>query len=86
MPEKHIPLRMCVVCRKMLPKKDLIRLVTTPEGLKIDATQRLDGRGYWISRDKAVLDQAKKRHFLNKILKKNVPDSFYEELEAFVGE
>ena len=68
MQEKHIPLRMCVVTREMLPKKDLIRIVKTENGLVIDKTQKMQGRGFWISKDKDVIEQAKKRKSLNKIL------------------
>ena len=84
MAEKHIPLRMCIVSRKMLPKSDLIRLVVVPNGLKIDRSQKMDGRGYWISRDKEVIAMAKKRHIFSKILKKNLGDSIYADLEAYV--
>lgn len=84
MAEKHIPLRMCIVSRKMLPKSDLIRLVVVPNGLKIDRSQKMDGRGYWISRDKEVIATAKKRHIFSKILKKNLDDSIYADLEAYV--
>lgn len=83
MAEKHIPLRMCVVSRKMLPKQDLIRLVVTQEGLVIDRSQKTEGRGYWISKDKTVIELAKKRHALSKIFKMNIDNSFYEKLEAY---
>ncbi len=84
MAEKHIPLRMCVVSRKMLPKSELLRIVVTPEGLIVDHSQKMDGRGYWISRDREVIQQAKRRHAFGKILKRNVGDAFYEQLEACV--
>ena len=86
MQEKHIPLRMCVVTREMLPKKDLIRIVKTENGLVIDKTQKMQGRGFWISKDKDVIEQAKKRKSLNKILKGNVELEFYDGLEACLDE
>lgn len=73
---------MCVVSRQMLPKSELIRLVVVPEGLIVDQSQKMNGRGYWISRDKTVIEQAKKRHTFNKILKKNIDECIYEQLEA----
>lgn len=85
MAEKHIPLRMCVVSREMLPKADLVRLVVAGDGLVIDPTQKMDGRGCYIKRDPAIVLQAKKKHSLNRVLKKNVPDSFYDELEAYIN-
>jgi len=45
---KHIPQRTCVGCREVLPKKSLIRLVRTSEGIKIDPTGKLAGRGAYL--------------------------------------
>lgn len=84
MAEKKLPLRMCVVSRKMLPKQDLIRLVVTDEGVVIDRSQKMDGRGYWISKNKDVIALARKRHAFSKVLKKNIDDSIYQKLEAYV--
>jgi hypothetical protein len=43
--QKHIPQRTCVGCREVLPKRALIRVVRTAEGVRIDATSKLAGRG-----------------------------------------
>ena len=59
--EKHIPLRMCIVTRKMLPKQQLIRLVKTESGLLIDKSQKMSGRGFWISKDAEVVALARKK-------------------------
>ena len=85
MAEKHIPMRMCVVSREMLPKSDLVRLVVAGDSLKIDPSQKMDGRGCYLKKDPSIIAQAKKKHSLNRVLKKNVPDSFYDELEAYVN-
>ena len=45
---KHIPLRTCVGCREVLPKRTLIRIVKTTEGVKIDLTGKLSGRGAYL--------------------------------------
>ncbi len=45
---KHIPQRTCVGCRQVLAKRSLIRIVRTPEGMKIDPTGKLDGRGAYL--------------------------------------
>jgi uncharacterized protein len=45
---KHVPQRTCVGCRKVLAKRELIRLVRTPEGIKIDPTGKLAGRGAYL--------------------------------------
>lgn len=86
MTEKHVPLRMCVVTRKMLPKQDLIRLVVTPQGIEVDSSQKKNGRGYWISRDMSVIGDARKKHILDKALRRKVDDALYDDLEAMVSE
>ena len=45
---KHIPQRTCVGCRSILPKRSLIRLVCRPEGVQIDPTGKLAGRGAYL--------------------------------------
>jgi hypothetical protein len=45
---KHIPQRTCVGCRTILPKRSLIRLVRRPEGVQIDPTGKLAGRGAYL--------------------------------------
>lgn len=46
--KKHIPLRTCVACREVLAKRTLIRIVRTPEGVKIDPTGKVAGRGAYL--------------------------------------
>ncbi len=82
MPKNQEPLRMCVVTRKMLPKSDLIRIVVTSQGIIIDKTKKMDGRGYWISNDIDVIRQARRKHILDKVLRHKVEDSLYTDLEA----
>lgn len=45
---KHVPQRTCVGCREILPKRALIRLVRTPEGVQVDPTGKLAGRGAYL--------------------------------------
>lgn len=45
---RHIPQRTCVGCREVLAKRTLIRIVRTPEGIRIDPTGKLDGRGAYL--------------------------------------
>lgn len=46
--QKHVPLRTCVGCREVLPKRSLIRIVRTPEGIKVDPTGKMNGRGAYL--------------------------------------
>ena len=54
---KKIPLRTCVITREKLPKKDLLRIVRTPEGnVLVDETGKMNGRGAYIKKDIQVLE------------------------------
>ncbi len=45
---KHIPQRTCVGCRKVMPKRQLVRIVRSPEGVQVDLTGKLAGRGAYL--------------------------------------
>ena len=81
MKEKKIPLRTCVISREKFPKKDLLRVVRTPEGeVKIDITGKMNGHGAYIKKDKEIVLKAKKTKALEKYLEVSIDDSFYDEL------
>ena len=83
---KKIPMRMCSVTREKFPKKELIRIVKTPENLvKIDETGKLNGHGAYIKKDLEVLSKAKKTKALNRALEIDIPDSVYTELEEIIN-
>ena len=46
--KKHVPQRTCVGCRKVLPKRSLIRIVRNPEGVQVDPTGKMAGRGAYL--------------------------------------
>jgi len=65
---KKIPYRTCVVTKEKLPKDQLIRVVITPEGeVKVDKTGKMNGRGAYLKREKAVILKAAGAltHYLN---------------------
>ncbi|MBO7564887.1 MAG: YlxR family protein [Clostridiales bacterium] len=56
---KKIPVRMCVSCRERFAKKDLIRIVATPDGkVTVDPTGRLPGRGAYVCHDPECMKKA----------------------------
>ena len=66
---KKVPMRMCVACREMKPKKELIRVVRTPEGEVVaDLTGRKNGRGAYLCRSEACLNKAVKTRALERAL------------------
>ena len=84
---KKIPMRSCVVTRERLEKKQLIRIVRTPEGkVEIDLTGKMNGRGAYVKKDPAVIQKAQKNKILEKHLEVQIPDTIYEKLLCIVGE
>ena len=66
---KKVPMRMCVACREMKPKKELIRVVRTPEGeIVADETGRKNGRGAYLCRAEACFNKAIKTRALERAL------------------
>ena len=67
MKEKKVPMRMCVGCREMKPKKELLRVVRSPEGaVSIDVTGRKPGRGAYVCHSADCLKKAIKQRQLEK--------------------
>ncbi|WP_215141560.1 RNase P modulator RnpM [Exiguobacterium qingdaonense] len=86
MKQKKVPLRKCVVTQEMLPKKELVRVVRTPEGdVVIDQTGKVNGRGAYLSKDIEVVRQAEKKRTLDHHLKVKTSDDLYEQLKAVAG-
>lgn len=86
MKEKKKVLRTCVVSKEVCEKKDLIRIVRTPEGnVIIDETGKANGRGAYLKKDEAVVLLAKKSKALDKKLEVSVPESIYEELLKIIN-
>ena len=76
------PLRTCVGCRQSRTKKELIRVVRTPEGeLVLDATGRKNGRGAYLCRSTECLQKAKMNRGLSRSLNTEIPEEIYDELE-----
>jgi uncharacterized protein len=82
---KKIPLRKCVATGEMKPKKDMIRIVRSKEGeVSIDPSGKKSGRGAYLSKDKDVILQAKKKNTLANQLQAKINDSIYDELISLV--
>jgi len=79
---KNIPQRMCVACRNMKDKSDLIRIVKTTEGnIEIDLTSKKNGRGAYICKDKSCFEKCKKSKALNRTFKTEVPNEVLDKLK-----
>jgi uncharacterized protein len=79
---KKIPLRQCIGCGEMKVKKEMIRVIKTPEeNITIDATGKKNGRGAYICKSSECLLKAVKSKGLERSLKVSIPRDVYEELE-----
>ena len=80
---KKIPLRQCLGCREMKPKKELIRVVRSPEGaVSLDFRGKLPGRGAYVCPDPACLAKARKSRGLERAFDAALPAQVWDDLEA----
>ena len=77
------PLRMCIVCRQMKPKTELLRAVVNKETLEVclDKTGKMSGRGAYICKNEQCLQDAKKKKSLERALDIKISDDFYEDIK-----
>lgn len=81
---KHVPQRTCIGCREVQSKRMLIRLVRTPEGVVVDPTGKLSGRGAYLH-DRLSCWQAGLKGSLEKALKTELTKEERENLAAFAA-
>ena len=74
-------MRMCVACRQMRPKTELVRVVRTAEGAVIDRTGKQNGRGAYLCADPACLQKAIKTRALERALETGLDDAVRERLQ-----
>ena len=79
---KKVPLRKCIGCNEMKNKKEMMRVLKTPEGeITLDVTGRKNGRGAYVCFSKECLHKAIKNKGLERSLKMQIPQEVYENLE-----
>lgn len=80
-------MRKCIVTQEQFPKKELVRVVRTPEGnVVIDKTRRTNGRGAYLKNDASVVELAQKRKSLARALECEIPTTIYDELKEYMNE
>ncbi len=78
---KKIPMRQCLGCREHKPKKELLRVVRSPEGtVCLDLRGKANGRGAYLCRSCACLKRAVKSNALSRALETEIPPEVYESL------
>lgn len=82
MQTKKIPMRKCTGCGEMKPKKELVRIVKTPENeILLDLTGKKNGRGAYICPDAECLRKARKAKRIERAFECTVPDEVFEIME-----
>ncbi len=85
--QKKIPMRQCLGCREMKPKRELVRVVRTPEGeIHIDRKGKMSGRGAYLCHSAQCFLRAVKTKAISRALETEIPQEIYdrlaEEMEA----
>ena len=84
--EKKVPMRTCIACRTCRPKRELLRIVKSEEGISLDRTGKKNGRGAYICADAACFEKLRKHRLLNKTFSCQVEESVYDAIaEEFFG-
>ena len=85
--ERKIPMRQCMGCSEHKPKKELLRVVLSPDGeVSLDFTGKKSGRGAYICRNVKCLKKAEKSQRIARSLNCEIPAEVYERLEAELAE
>ncbi len=81
--QKKIPMRQCLGCREMKPKRELIRVVRSPEGaISLDFKGKANGRGAYVCPNAQCLKKAVKARALERAFSCQIPQEVYEALNA----
>ena len=85
--QKKIPMRQCLGCREMRPKKELVRVVRSPEGeVSLDFKGKKPGRGAYLCRSAACLKQAVKSRAIARAFSAEIPQEVYDGLNEQMEE
>ncbi len=85
--QKKIPMRQCLGCREMKPKRELLRVVRSPEGeVAFDARGKLPGRGAYVCPNPDCFKKAVKTRALDRALEVKIPDEVMERLAGQLEE
>ena len=77
---------MCVACRERKEKQDLMRFVKTDEGIVLDQTKSINGRGFYLCHNMDCYQLMCKKKILNKMLSRLVTDEEYNKIKEYIDE
>ena len=93
MKTKKVPMRKCSGCMNMFPKKELVRVVKSPDkkdengnvlekgSVSLDLTSKKPGRGAYVCRNKECLKKARKAKRIERSLETEIPSEVYDQME-----
>lgn len=80
--QKKIPMRMCLGCNEMYPKREMVRVVKSKDGdISLDLTGKKSGRGAYICRRTECFNKARKAHRFEKSFSCAIGDELYDRME-----
>ena len=83
---KKIPLRMCVVCKEMKPKEELVKIVKNKDGqIFVDNSYKANGRGAYICRSRVCFEKILKTKALNRAFKCEVSKEVLDQIEKEIN-
>ena len=87
LPQKKIPMRQCLGCNEHKPKREMIRVVRTPEGeIELDFVGKKSGRGAYICPKKTCFVKARKSKRIENVLEVKLPEEIYDAMENSIAE
>ena len=86
MKQKKIPMRKCNGCGEQKPKKELVRIVKSPDGeVSLDLTGKASGRGAYICNNAECLKKARKSKRIERTFEMTIPDEVYKQMEEEIS-
>ncbi len=84
---KKIPVRQCLGCNEHKPKKEMIRVLRTPEGeIVLDLVGKKSGRGAYVCPSLSCFKKARKSKRIESVLECKIPEEIYDEMEKNISE
>ena len=87
MKERHVPLRKCTGCGEMFDKRELVRVVKSPDGeVSLDLTGKKSGRGAYVCKNSECLQKARKARRFERAFSQQIDESVYDAMEKELSE
>lgn len=84
---RKVPMRKCMGCNEMKPKKELVRVVRSKEGeVSLDLTGKKPGRGAYLCKDLSCLKKARKSKRIEKVLEVSISPELYDTMESEISD